>query len=95
LIDPKVPASVEYDNAADVPKAYRQYAERLNAHLRTAWNTALEATLAAQEDNAFNTASKTNTDIESWGPCVPPYSGALKQAAVFLFWTVSGARGTF
>jgi hypothetical protein len=63
LIDPKVPASVEYNDAADVPKAYRQYAERLNAHLRMAWNTALEATLAAQEDNAFNTASKTNTDI--------------------------------
>jgi hypothetical protein len=64
LIDPRVPASVEFtESMSDVPKAYRQYVEQLNAHLRLAWLTALEATQDAQEESALGTARKTNTDV--------------------------------
>jgi len=45
----------------DVPKAYTQYAAKLNSHLRLAWKTALEVTQAAQEENALNTALKSDT----------------------------------
>jgi hypothetical protein len=62
LIDPRVPASVEFtESMSDVPKVYRQYVEQLNAHLRLAWLTALEATQDAQEESALGTAHKTNT----------------------------------
>jgi hypothetical protein len=64
LIDPRVPASVEFtESMSDVPKAYRQYVEQLNAHLRLAWLTALEATQDAQEESALGIARKTNTDV--------------------------------
>jgi hypothetical protein len=60
LIDPRVPASVEFtESMPDVPKAYRQYVEQLDAHLRLAWSTALEATQDAQEESALGTARKT------------------------------------
>jgi hypothetical protein len=64
LIDPRVPAAVEFDcSVADVPKSYQQYVEKLNSHLRLAWNLALEATQDAQDESALNSARKANTDI--------------------------------
>lgn len=64
MMDPRVPAAVKYDESAtDVPKAYQQYVEKLNSHLRLAWKTALEATQEAQEESALNAARKSNTDI--------------------------------
>eukprot|EP00962_Isochrysis_galbana_P060687 scaffold35445_cov112-Isochrysis_galbana.AAC.1 len=64
LIDPRVPSKVVFEEMPmdDVPKAYTQYAAKLNSHLRLAWKTALEVTTqAAQEENALNTALKSNT----------------------------------
>jgi hypothetical protein len=77
LIDPRVPASVEFTKSmSDGPKAYRQYVEQLNAHLRLAWLTALEATQDAQEESALGTARKTNTDVT--------FKGGDRVVAAFL-----------
>eukprot|EP00962_Isochrysis_galbana_P038479 scaffold13658_cov212-Isochrysis_galbana.AAC.1 len=65
MIDPRVPSNVVFEEMSmdDVPKAYTQYATKLNSHLRLAWKTALEVTQAAQEENALKTALKSNTTI--------------------------------
>eukprot|EP00962_Isochrysis_galbana_P028705 scaffold9108_cov152-Isochrysis_galbana.AAC.3 len=65
MIDPRVPSNVVFEEMSmdDVPKAYTQYAAKLNSHLRLAWKTALEVTQAAQEENALKTALKSNTTI--------------------------------
>eukprot|EP00962_Isochrysis_galbana_P060309 scaffold34601_cov124-Isochrysis_galbana.AAC.1 len=57
------PSNVVFEEMSmdDVPKAYTQYAAKLNSHLRLAWKTALEVTQAAQEENALKTALKSDT----------------------------------
>jgi hypothetical protein len=45
LVNPRTSPSLVYDgNVGDLPKHYREYAEKLNSHLSIAWQTALEAT---------------------------------------------------
>eukprot|EP00962_Isochrysis_galbana_P060841 scaffold35793_cov124-Isochrysis_galbana.AAC.1 len=60
MIDPRAPSNVVFQEMSmdDVPKAYTQYATKLNSHLRLAWKTALEVSQAAQEENALK-GSKT------------------------------------
>jgi hypothetical protein len=48
LVDPRTISSIVYDgHVGDIPKHYREYAEKLNSHLSIARQTALEATHSA------------------------------------------------
>jgi hypothetical protein len=65
LVDPRTSSSIVYDgNVSDIPKYYREYAEKLNSHLSIAWQTALEATHLAQMDSVRYSVRRSNTDIK-------------------------------
>jgi hypothetical protein len=65
LVDPRTSSSIVYDgNVNDIPKHYREYAEKLNLYLSIASQTALEATHSAQMDSVRDSVRRSNTDIK-------------------------------
>jgi hypothetical protein len=65
LADPRASSSIIYNgDVGDIPKQYREYAEKLNSHLSIAWQTALEATPLAQMDSVRDSVRRSNTDIK-------------------------------
>jgi hypothetical protein len=52
LVDPRTSSSIVNDgDVGDIPKHYREYAEKLNSHLSIAWQTALEANHLGEMDS--------------------------------------------
>jgi hypothetical protein len=65
LVDPRTSSSIVYDgHVGDIPKHYREYAEKLNSHLSIAWQTALEAAHLAQMNSVRDSVRRSNTDIK-------------------------------
>jgi hypothetical protein len=63
LIDPKNPAAVTLSPSPDRPSAFVEYANQLHAHLRIAWQSALEATRDAEALTVQETAKRTDTTV--------------------------------
>jgi hypothetical protein len=65
LVDHRTSSSIVYNgDVGDIPKQYREYAEKLNSHLSIALQTALEATHLAQMDSVRDSVRRSNTDIK-------------------------------